>query len=142
LDPNFDIFRPINNNSLVGDVTIVNGGDERALRHSSNLSQDNVKIHNELMEHNPTASRSRPMSLSLSPREPQAQMLNVFFSCPLARQDRNGTSHPLEVLDYSAEREMLIQVFKEVHRDGLRTNIISHALSDSLVSFRNSGGAF
>jgi len=109
--------RPTNNNSIVGDVSVVNSTDGKTVKPSSSLSQDNVKIHNELMEHNPTRSRSRPLSLSLSPREQQMQRLNVFFSCPLARQDRSGTLHPLEILDYSAEREMMIQVFKEVHRD-------------------------
>jgi hypothetical protein len=43
--------------------------------------------------------------------------LNVLFSAPLAGFDRSGKAHPLEVLDYTSERDALIQVFKEVHRD-------------------------
>jgi hypothetical protein len=43
--------------------------------------------------------------------------LNVLFSAPLAGFDRTGKAHPLETLDYSSERDTLIQVFKEVHRD-------------------------
>lgn len=43
--------------------------------------------------------------------------LNVLFSAPLAGFDRNSRPHPLEMLDYTNERELLIQVFKEVHRD-------------------------
>jgi hypothetical protein len=43
--------------------------------------------------------------------------LNVLFSAPLAGFDRSGKAHPLEVLDYTSERDTLIQVFKEVHRD-------------------------
>jgi hypothetical protein len=43
--------------------------------------------------------------------------LNVLFSAPLAFVNRNWETVPLEVLDYSAERELLMQVFKEVHRD-------------------------
>eukprot|EP00428_Durinskia_dybowskii_P077265 CAMPEP_0170354716 /NCGR_PEP_ID=MMETSP0117_2-20130122/257_1 /TAXON_ID=400756 /ORGANISM="Durinskia baltica, Strain CSIRO CS-38" /LENGTH=1034 /DNA_ID=CAMNT_0010608705 /DNA_START=686 /DNA_END=3790 /DNA_ORIENTATION=+ len=43
--------------------------------------------------------------------------LNVFFSAPLAGFDRNAKPHPLEMLDYTSERELLIQVFREVHRD-------------------------
>lgn len=43
--------------------------------------------------------------------------LNVLFSAPLAGFDRNSKPHPLEVLDYCAERDILIQVFREVHRD-------------------------
>lgn len=43
--------------------------------------------------------------------------LNVMFSAPLAGFDRNSRPHPLEMLDYTTERELLMQVFKEVHRD-------------------------
>lgn len=43
--------------------------------------------------------------------------LNVLFSAPLAFVNKRWETVPLEVLDYSAERELLMQVFKEVHRD-------------------------
>ena len=36
--------------------------------------------------------------------------LNVFFSAPLAGFDRNSRPHPLEMLDYTSERELLTQV--------------------------------
>ena len=43
--------------------------------------------------------------------------LNVLFSAPLAFVNTKRETVPLEVLDYNAERELLMQVFKEVHRD-------------------------
>jgi hypothetical protein len=46
-----------------------------------------------------------------------AQALHVFFSAPLAWSDRQGRSHPLEMLNYDAERDSIIHVLKEVHRD-------------------------
>jgi hypothetical protein len=44
-------------------------------------------------------------------------VLNVFFSSPLAWRDRSNRLHPLETLDYSYERDALAQVFREVQRD-------------------------
>lgn len=44
--------------------------------------------------------------------------LHVFFSSPLATQDRDKNWHTLQLLDYSGERDMLMQVFGEVRRDG------------------------
>lgn len=41
----------------------------------------------------------------------------MFFSSPLAGRNRTEIV-PLDMLNYVAEREMLIQVFKEVRRDG------------------------
>jgi len=40
--------------------------------------------------------------------------LNVFFSAPLAGFDRNSRPHPLEMLDYTSERELLTQVCVKV----------------------------
>lgn len=47
----------------------------------------------------------------------KANTLHVLFSAPLAGYDRQGKAHPMEVLDYASERDSLIQVFKEAHRD-------------------------
>ena len=44
-------------------------------------------------------------------------VLNVFFSAPLAWRDAHHTLHPLTTLDYRSERDALVQVFREVHRD-------------------------
>ena len=43
--------------------------------------------------------------------------LNVLFSTPLAYMNNEMKMAPLDVLDYSKERDLLMQVFKEVHRD-------------------------
>eukprot|EP01035_Chromulina_nebulosa_P018081 gene18081-23729_t len=48
---------------------------------------------------------------------PASNVLNVFFSAPLAWRDRFNKYHALELLDYAAERDALVQVFREVHRD-------------------------
>lgn len=71
------------------------------------LSEKNVKLHTELTD----------QSTSLSSTGNASNTLNVLFSAPLAGFDRYSKPHPLEVLDHTGEREMLIQVFKEVHRD-------------------------
>lgn len=42
--------------------------------------------------------------------------LHVFFSAPLAWRDRTNKLHSLEALDYNAERDSLVQVFREVSR--------------------------
>lgn len=57
----------------------------------------------------------RPSSIRIKEPPPK---LHVFFSSPLAYQDREHNYHMLELLDYNAERDMLIKVFKDVHRDG------------------------
>ena len=44
-------------------------------------------------------------------------MLNVFFSGPLAWRDRSNRLHPLEILDYSTERDALVHVLREVNKD-------------------------
>ena len=59
---------------------------------------------------------SAPAALPPPPQSPPAApaaappTLHVLFSSPLAGYSRDGKCHPLEVLDYSAERETLIQV--------------------------------
>jgi hypothetical protein len=52
-----------------------------------------------------------------SPPTKQAHILHVLFSAPLAWRDRNNILHPLDTLDYRAERDALLQVFREVHKD-------------------------
>eukprot|EP01033_Poteriospumella_lacustris_P004825 gene4826-3460_t len=47
----------------------------------------------------------------------RSNTLHVLFSAPLAGYDRQGKAHPMEVLDYAAERDALMQVFKEARRD-------------------------
>lgn len=41
-----------------------------------------------------------------------SNVLNVFFSAPLAWRDRANKLHPLEMLDYASERDGLVQVRK------------------------------
>ena len=54
-----------------------------------------------------------PLPASAAPHPaPLPNVLNVFFSTPLAWRDRTNQLHPLEVLNYSAERDALVQVFK------------------------------
>lgn len=53
----------------------------------------------------PPPPPSSPPSTTTAP-----PTLHVLFSSPLAGYSRDGKCHPLEVLDYSAERETLIQV--------------------------------
>ena len=43
--------------------------------------------------------------------------LNVLFSTPLAYMNNEMKMFPMDVLDYSKERDLLMQVFKEVQRD-------------------------
>jgi hypothetical protein len=43
--------------------------------------------------------------------------LNVLFSTPLAYMNNEMKMAPMDVLDYSKERDLLMQVFKEVQRD-------------------------
>ena len=43
--------------------------------------------------------------------------LNVLFSTPLAYMNNEMKLAPMDVLDYSKERDLLMQVFKEVQRD-------------------------
>jgi hypothetical protein len=43
--------------------------------------------------------------------------LNVLFSTPLAYVNKKMKIVPLDVLDYIKERDLLMQVFKEVRRD-------------------------
>eukprot|EP00981_Chlorochromonas_danica_P015436 scaffold12089_cov176-Ochromonas_danica.AAC.14 len=62
------------------------------------------------------ATLKRESSLS-GMRSYAVNTLHVLFSVPLVGFDRSAKAHPLEVLDYSSERDTLIQVFKEVHRD-------------------------
>lgn len=70
--------------------------------------------------------RPPSLSLSLPPRglggrdrdKDPPPKLHVFFSSPLATQDRERNWHTLQLLDYSGERDMLIQVCGEVRRDG------------------------
>ena len=76
-----------------------------------------------------TISLSRPKSMghildkqqggkliqTISPKEirkvkKENYVLNVLFSAPLAWRDRSGRSHPLEMLDYGAERCVLLHV--------------------------------
>ena len=45
------------------------------------------------------------------------ETLNVLFSAPLAWRDRNKNTNALQRLDYASERDALVEVFKEVHRD-------------------------
>eukprot|EP01034_Spumella_vulgaris_P022664 gene22664-28808_t len=82
------------------------------------LSEENVKMHNQQLSgaHMSNVGIASPQNLNdvLSVAN---NTLNVLFSAPLAGFDRQLKPHPLEVLDYTAEREILIQVFKEVHRD-------------------------
>ena len=65
----------------------------------------------------PTNSTSSTITSSSPVESFSNNTLNVLFSAPLAFVNRNWETVPLEVLDYSAERELLMQVFKEVHRD-------------------------
>jgi hypothetical protein len=63
------------------------------------------------------ASNSSSAGSSESARGSSTSTLNVFFSAPLAWRDRANRLHPLEVLDYSNERDALVQVLREVNRD-------------------------
>eukprot|EP01038_Epipyxis_sp_PR26KG_P008817 gene8817-11905_t len=92
----------------------------------STLSVENVKLHTELtaagdhkLSHPSTADNAIiEATTKIDPdRVAITNTLHVLFSAPLAGFDRNHKPVPLEVLDYSAERDILIQVFKEVHRD-------------------------
>lgn len=44
-------------------------------------------------------------------------MIHVFFSAPLVWRDQQKSFHPLEMLDYKSERDSIVQVLSEVHRD-------------------------
>jgi hypothetical protein len=58
------------------------------------------------------------LQLQSTDNQPQNQnVLNVFFSAPLAWRDRSNRLHPLDALDYTSERDALAQVFREVQRD-------------------------
>jgi hypothetical protein len=46
-------------------------------------------------------------------------ILYVFFSAPLAWRDKFNKLHPLDILDYGAERDSLLQVLREVYLDEL-----------------------
>ena len=56
------------------------------------------------------------VSSEIIKRKPK-NVLNVLFAAPLAWRDRSNRLHPLEVLDYGAERDALSHVFREVQRD-------------------------
>ncbi len=60
------------------------------------------------VSHHSTSSSTHP--LLEAAEKFSSNTLNVFFSAPLAGFDRNSRPHPLEMLDYTSERELLTQV--------------------------------
>ena len=57
------------------------------------------------------------ISMPSAPPARERPTLQIFFSAPLAWKDRSGQLHPIEMLDYGGERDLLVQVFQEVRRD-------------------------
>jgi hypothetical protein len=108
------------------------GGDSGKFTEASSMQPTPQVYHSALQghtHHHPHAPAANPISPSHARGQSHihpfleagekfsGHTLNVFFSAPLAGFDRNAKPHPLEVLDYASERELLIQVFREVHRD-------------------------
>jgi hypothetical protein len=65
-----------------------------------------------------TVSRNASHDSTVAPVEIYSHnTLNVLFSTPLAYVNKKMKIAPLDVLDYNKERDLLMQVFKEVRRD-------------------------
>jgi hypothetical protein len=74
-----------------------------------------VAVSSKWMSHQESSSENAS-SVSL-PSLSTSNSLHILFSAPLAWRDHAGKIHPVEMLDYSSEREEIIQVFREVQRD-------------------------
>ena len=98
---------PVNITDGNADVELTTGEVLRRTN-SYGIEPHNSKATNEV-DSIDSGFKGRPLSTA----SVALNTLHVLFSAPLAGFDRNSKPHPLEVLDYSAERDILIQVFKE-----------------------------
>lgn len=103
----------VNNNNI--------SSEDNHHHHHRSSSSSSSSSNNALVITTSDLANTTTASLDLLASTPYEQFsqntLNVFFSAPLAGFDSKKKPHPLQVLDYNAERELLMQVFKEVHRD-------------------------
>jgi hypothetical protein len=67
-----------------------------------------------------SAGKVSPVSTSLLRVAPDVSVdtLHVFFSTPLARFVNAQQAAPLEVLNYSTERDLFLQIFEKESRNG------------------------
>lgn len=65
----------------------------------------------------PPSLASIGRSISFSASGSGGDTIRVFFSAPLVWRDQQKRFHPLEMLDYKSERDSIVQVLSEVHRD-------------------------